>query len=132
MRKPCGPAVGSIPSIIGYRRCGFIPSIAATLGEFRSASTIATLRPFIADAAAIFTASMLLPTPPRALARAIVAPTPERLMRMRSRTPAGSADPSLSISENILIEWVVESAAILAMLEQCGYHASCTVEDDWF
>src|SRR5271163_3410571 len=109
MRKPCGPAVGSIPSIIGRRRCGFIPSIAATLGEFRSASTIATLRPFSANAAATFTASILLPTPPRALARAIVAPTPERLARIRSRTSVISAEPPLPMSEKILINCLPKS-----------------------
>src|SRR6202035_2298866 len=102
------------------------------LGEFRSASMIATLRPFIADAAAIFTASMLLPTPPRALASAIVAPTPERLVRIRSRTPAGSADPALSISENILINWLLKSVAVLTMVEACRCYASCSDQDDCF
>src|ERR1700722_7197852 len=109
-----------------------MPSIAAMLGELRSASMIATLRPFIADDAAIFTASMLLPTPPRALARATLAPPPERLVRICSRTPAGSADPSLSISENILINWLLKSVAVLTMVEVCGCHASCSDQDDCF
>jgi hypothetical protein len=36
------------------------------------------------------------------------------------------------MSENILIKWLLKSVAILTIVEDRGYLASCSVQDDCF
>src|SRR5690606_20771506 len=75
------------------------PSMRASEGPFRSASTAPTRWPRLASAAATFAVTALLPTPPLPLATAITQPMPERRSSSRLRcaaTCSGTPPPSPS------------------------------------
>src|SRR5690606_17630821 len=87
-RTPATPVAGRIPSPMTASGSRGTPSMRASEGPFRSASTAPTRWPRLASAAATFAVTALLPTPPLPLATAITQPMPERRSSSRLRCAA--------------------------------------------